>query len=222
MFITFLLLLLWTLLGMLPETSSATVVLTVFHIVIFSCPFRYSIIEDFGSMIHFRHDWPGFVIHRLPHGLSCAAIMTFNGISHSLSYPLRLLHVWFIVLALVRYRSVKQEGIDSDHLRHHPSVRTRKLLLVGVLHAPLAACGVYNQVIREDWSAPKSLAENIAPLQLVVNYTRSVLDTDSFTSMTYTTISVLLFGLELFAWFGFWSGTAQGLHRGGLESFGLL
>jgi hypothetical protein len=131
---------------------------------------------------------------------SVVCLLVFVG---SLSYP-----VWSTVLALVNYWLMKREDIDSDILKPHSSLRTRKLLLMKVMSIPLAVYGLYTQTIRGlgfEWVTPTPLTENIASLQIVLVAVRSDVDTawkTTATGATRTAIFTSLLTLYVFAGFG--------------------
>src|SRR5450432_2573486 len=103
---------------------------------------------------------------------------------------------------------MKREDIDSDILKLHSSVRTRKLLLMKVMSIPLAVYGLYTQTIRGlgfEWVTPTPLTANIASLQIVLVAVRSDVDTawkNTATSATRTAIFISSLAFYVFAGFG--------------------
>jgi hypothetical protein len=61
------------------SNSRTTAVFSVSQLALFSCPFRYVIIEDFGPSVSVRDDWPGFLVSALPQILGCLTVGIFSG-----------------------------------------------------------------------------------------------------------------------------------------------
>jgi Pheromone A receptor len=189
------------------SNSRTAAVFSVSQLALFSSSHRYLILEDIGLAVSLRNDWPGFVATQLPLLLSCTAVGIFNGtllvfihLVGFLSYPVRT-----TVLALVSYWQMKREDTDSDILKPHSSVRTRKLLVMAVINTGLAVYGLYWQttyILNTEWATPLPLTENIASLQTVLAFARSDLDTYDISGTTRAAISMPLLAFYVFAWFG--------------------
>jgi hypothetical protein len=103
---------------------------------------------------------------------------------------------------------MKREDTDSDILKPHSSVRTRKLLVMAVINTGLAMYGLYGQtanVLTFEWATPLPLTENLASLQTVIAATRSDLDTSYYDEPSVAARAAIIMPLltfYVFAWFG--------------------